>query len=58
MSLTAENEGIAGNIHRDDPQMLLERAESYLQESVAPLASEMDSDSEVLRDAREVLPVN
>jgi len=51
MSLTAENEGIAGNIHRDDPQMLLERAESYLQESVAPLASEMDSDSEVLRDA-------
>jgi len=51
MSLTAENEGIAGNIHRDDPQMLLERAESYLRESVAPLASEMDSDSEVLRDA-------
>ncbi len=51
MSLTAENEGIAGNIHQDDPQMLLERAESYLRESVAPFASEMDSDSEVLRDA-------
>ena len=51
MSLTAENEGIAGKIHRDDPQLLLERTESYLQESVAPLASAMDSDSEVLREA-------
>ena len=50
MSLTAENEGVAHKIDQDDQQRLLELAESYLRESVAPLASEVDSDSEVLRD--------
>ncbi len=51
MSLTAENQGVAHKIDQDDQQRLLELAESYLRESVAPLASEVDSDSEVLRDA-------
>ena len=51
MSLTVENQGVAHKIDQDDQQRLLELAESYLRESVAPLASEVDSDSEVLRDA-------
>jgi hypothetical protein len=42
MSLTAENQGVAHKIDQDDQQTLLELAESYLQESVAPLASEVD----------------
>ncbi|NEO00603.1 MAG: acyl-CoA dehydrogenase, partial [Moorea sp. SIO3I7] len=33
----------------NDQQSLLETAESYLRESVAPLASEIDSAPEVLR---------
>lgn len=51
MSLTAENQCITPNREGDNQQVLLEIAESYLQEFVAPLASEMDSDSELLRDA-------
>ncbi len=51
MSLIAENQGVAPDINRDDQETLLEEAESYLRESVAPLASAMDSDSEILRDA-------
>ncbi len=50
-SLTAENQGVAQNNDRNDQQTLLESAESYLRESVAPLASEIDSESEALRDA-------
>jgi alkylation response protein AidB-like acyl-CoA dehydrogenase len=48
MSLTAENQGIA---HKDNQQALLDLAEFYLRESVAPLASECDRDPEILRDA-------
>ncbi|HEY9597270.1 MAG TPA: acyl-CoA dehydrogenase family protein, partial [Cyanophyceae cyanobacterium] len=51
MSLTTENQCIALNKEDENQQVLLEIAESYLREFVAPLASEMDSDSEVLRTA-------
>jgi alkylation response protein AidB-like acyl-CoA dehydrogenase len=51
MSLTAENQGIVCKSGQDDPQTLLDLAESYLRESVAPLASEIDCDPEALRDA-------
>ena len=51
MSSLVENQGVAPDINRDDQETLLEEAESYLRESVAPLASAMDSDSEILRDA-------
>jgi alkylation response protein AidB-like acyl-CoA dehydrogenase len=51
MSLTAKNQDIADNIERDDQQTLLDLAKSYLRESVAPRASEIDRDPEVLRDA-------
>ncbi len=37
--------------HKDDQQALLDLAESFLRESVAPLASEIDSDSALLKDA-------
>ena len=37
--------------HKDDQQALLDLAESYLRESVVPLASEIDSDSALLKDA-------
>lgn len=49
MSLTAENQGVGDTINPQ--QTLLDLAESYLRESVAPLASEIDRDPEVLRDA-------
>ena len=51
MSLTAKNQGVARKSGQDDPQTLLDLAESYLRESVAPLASEIDCDPEALRDA-------
>ncbi len=51
MSLTAKHQDIADNIERDDQQTLLDLAKSYLRESVAPRASEIDHDPEVLRDA-------
>jgi alkylation response protein AidB-like acyl-CoA dehydrogenase len=51
MSLTAKNQDIADNIERDDQQTLLDLAKSYLRESVAPKASEIDHNPEVLRDA-------
>lgn len=51
MSLTADNQCITSTKEGDNQQILLEMAESYLREFVAPLASEMDSDSEVLRTA-------
>ncbi|MBD0346690.1 MAG: acyl-CoA/acyl-ACP dehydrogenase [Coleofasciculus sp. Co-bin14] len=51
MSLTAKNQDIADNIERDDQQTLLDLAKSYLRESVAPRASEIDHNPEVLRDA-------
>ncbi|HBB33871.1 MAG TPA: acyl-CoA dehydrogenase [Cyanobacteria bacterium UBA8803] len=35
----------------DNPQMLLDLTESYLKESVGPVASAIDSDPEALRDA-------
>ncbi len=50
-SLTAENQGVTQNNHRNDQQTLLESAESYLRESVAPLASEIDREPEALRSA-------
>ncbi len=51
MSLTAKHQDIADNIERDDQQTLLDLAKSYLRESVAPKASEIDHNPEVLRDA-------
>ena len=53
MSLTAENQGVAHEIEPDDQQTLLGLAESYLQEAVAPLASEIDCNPDALRDALE-----
>jgi alkylation response protein AidB-like acyl-CoA dehydrogenase len=51
MPSTAENQGVAQLNDQDDQQALLDSIESYLRESVAPLASEMDSEPEVLREA-------
>ena len=51
MSLTAENQGIAGHRDRDDQQALLDLAESYLRESVAPVASEIDENPLALKEA-------
>ncbi|MEW6491559.1 MAG: acyl-CoA dehydrogenase family protein [Cyanobacteriota bacterium] len=49
MSLTTENQGVA--IDREDEQALLDLTESYLQESVAPLASKIDENPEALKEA-------
>ncbi|HEY9613956.1 acyl-CoA dehydrogenase family protein [Allocoleopsis sp.] len=51
MSLTAENQGVADDCDRNYPQALLELAESYLRESVAPVASEIDDNPEALKQA-------
>jgi alkylation response protein AidB-like acyl-CoA dehydrogenase len=51
MSVSAENQGVEQKRDRNHQQMLLELAQSYLQESVAPLAGEIDRNPEVLRDA-------
>jgi alkylation response protein AidB-like acyl-CoA dehydrogenase len=60
MSLTAENQGVAHNSDRvallqaadhDDQQALLDLAESYLRESVAPVASEIDENPLALKEA-------
>jgi alkylation response protein AidB-like acyl-CoA dehydrogenase len=51
MSLTAENQDVAHNSDRDDQQALLEIAESYLRESVAPVASEIDENPLALKEA-------
>ena len=50
MSLIAENQAFAQQIKLDEQQTLLEEAESYLRESVAPKASEIDSDPAALKD--------
>ncbi len=50
-AVTAENQGVVGNTDRNDQQTLLECADSYLRESVAPLALEIDSEPEALREA-------
>ena len=50
MSLIVENQPFAQQIKIDDQPTLLEEAESYLRESVAPKASEIDSDPAVLKD--------
>src|SRR4028118_2085556 len=51
MPSTTKNQGVAQLNDQDDQQALLDSIESYLRESVAPLASEMDSEPEVLREA-------
>jgi alkylation response protein AidB-like acyl-CoA dehydrogenase len=51
MSLTAENQGIACKSDRDDQQALLDLAESYLRESVAPVASQIDENPLALKEA-------
>jgi alkylation response protein AidB-like acyl-CoA dehydrogenase len=60
MSLTTENQGVAHNSDReallqaadhDDQQALLDLAESYLRESVAPVASEIDENPLALKEA-------
>lgn len=50
MSLTSQNQGVEQKSDRDN-QQLLDLAQSYLRESVAPLAGEIDRDPEVMRDA-------
>lgn len=51
MSLTAKNQSVTHKNDWNDQQALLDLAESYLRESVAPIASEIDCDPEVLRTA-------
>lgn len=51
MSLTTENQGVAHNSDRDLLQALLDLAESYLRESVAPVASEIDENPLALKEA-------
>jgi alkylation response protein AidB-like acyl-CoA dehydrogenase len=51
MPSTTKNQGVAQLNDQDDQQALLDSIESYLRDSVAPLASEMDSEPEVLREA-------
>lgn len=51
MSLTTNHQGVDRKFDYDDQQALLNLVQAYLQESVVPLASQMDSDSEVLREA-------
>jgi alkylation response protein AidB-like acyl-CoA dehydrogenase len=53
MSLTAENQSVADDFESDEQQTLLNLAESYLQESVAPVASEIDDNPDALRNALE-----
>ncbi len=51
MSLTAENQGVVPIIDGDEEQVFLNLAESYLRESVAPVASEIDAHPEALQEA-------
>lgn len=51
MSVTANNQGVTQIIDGDDQQALLNLAESYLRESVAPMASEIDYNPEALQEA-------
>jgi alkylation response protein AidB-like acyl-CoA dehydrogenase len=51
MSLMTENQGVADDCDRHAQQALLELAESYLRESVAPVASEIDENPEALKQA-------
>lgn len=46
-----ENQGVADDCDRHAQQALLELAESYLRESVAPVASEIDDNPEALKQA-------
>ena len=51
MSVTANNQGVTQIIDGDDQQELLNLAESYLRESVALKASEIDTHPEALQEA-------
>ena len=51
MSSTAVNQGVVNNIEQEDQQGLLNLAETYLRESVAPVASEIDDNPEALKEA-------
>jgi len=51
MSLSENYQGVVQITKKDDQQELLDLAESYLKESVAPLASKIDSTPEVLQEA-------
>lgn len=51
MSSIAENQGVTYNVEPDDQQVLLDIAESYLREFVAPVASEIDENSQMLKTA-------
>ncbi|HEY9607205.1 MAG TPA: acyl-CoA dehydrogenase family protein [Allocoleopsis sp.] len=50
-SKTSQNQSVEQKSDRDRQQLLLDLAQSYLRESVAPIAGDMDRDPEVLRDA-------
>jgi len=51
MSLAVENQGNVEQSSRDESQGLLNTAQSYFQESVAPVASEIDENPEALKAA-------
>lgn len=51
MSVTAKNQGVTQLIDGEEQQTLLNLAESYLRESVAPMASEIDTHPEALQEA-------
>jgi len=51
MSLIVENQGVVDQSNRDEQQALLEIADTYLRESVAPIASEIDDNPEALKEA-------
>lgn len=51
MSSTTVNQGVAHKIEQEDQQALLNLAEAYLRESVAPVASEIDDNPEALKTA-------
>ena len=51
MSLIAENQSLAQTSNGDEQQALLHLAESYLRESIAPLAAKIDENPEALKEA-------
>lgn len=51
MLSTTVNQGVAHKIEQEDQPALLNLAEAYLRESVAPLASEIDDNPEALKQA-------
>jgi alkylation response protein AidB-like acyl-CoA dehydrogenase len=51
MPVTEKNQGVTQTIDGDEQQTLLNLAESFLRESVAPMASQIDTHPEALQEA-------